>query len=86
MMNKIIFKPSIKINHPLATSISVQDTEHHYCTPGKSSEIAFFKAGKFVTEFIEPFEKYSMGNQGETMVYSFVPNELIEEFLAAHEA
>jgi hypothetical protein len=37
--------------------------------------------GKFVTKLIKPFEKYSQGNEGDTMVYSFVPNELIEEFL-----
>jgi len=80
-VNKIIFRPSIQINHPLATSISVQDTEHHYCIPGVSSEIAFFKGGKFVTKLIKPFEEYSQGNESDTMIYSFVPNELIEEFL-----
>jgi hypothetical protein len=80
-MKEVVFKSSIKINHPLATSISVQDSQYHYCTPGVSSEIAFFKNGEFVTQLISPFEKYSQGNEADTMIYSFVPNNLIEEFL-----
>jgi hypothetical protein len=80
-MKKNIFRDSIKINHPLAEKISVQDSEYHYCTPGKSSEIAFFMNRQFVTQPIEPFAKYALDNEGETLVYSFVPNELIETFL-----
>jgi len=80
-MNKNIFRDSIKIDHPLAEKVSVQDSEFHYCTPGKSSEIAFFKGGKFVTQPIEPFAKYALDNEGETLVYSFVPNVIIEQFL-----
>lgn len=81
-MKKDIFRDSIKINHPLAEKISVQDSEFHYCTPGKSSEIAFFKNGKFVTEIISTFENYALDNEGDTLVYSFVPNELIDNFLS----
>jgi hypothetical protein len=80
-MKEIIFRNSIKINHPLAEKVSVQDSEFHYCTPGKSSEIAFFKNGEFVTEIISPFEKYSDGVASDTLVYAWVPNEIIEKFL-----
>jgi hypothetical protein len=86
MMETVVFKPSIKINHPLATSISVQDSQFHYSTPGKSSEVAFFKDGKFVTQLIEPFSQYADAEVGDTLVYGWVPNELINEFLEEFEA
>jgi hypothetical protein len=80
-MKEFYCNTPVKINHPLATSMSVQESPAHYCTPGVSSEIAFFKNGNFVTQLISPFEKYSQGNEADTMIYSFVPNNLIEEFL-----
>ena len=80
-MTKITFNDHIKIDHPLANKISVQNSEYHHCTPGKSSEIAFFLNNKFQTEIIEEFADYADGLEGDTLVYSWVPNNLIEDFL-----
>ena len=76
----------IKINHPKADSISIQDSEFHWCRPGFSSEIAFFKRGSWVTEPIEPFADYHDGSVGDTAVYSYVPNTLIDAFLDENRA
>jgi len=71
---------TIKINHPLADRISVQNSPSHYA--GKnSSEVAFFHHGVFVTQPIEPFTQYSDGVASDTLVYAWVPNEIIETFL-----
>lgn len=78
---KNIFNNHIKIDHPLANKISVQNSEYHHCTPGKSSEIAFFLNNKFQTEIIEEFSDYADGLEGDTLVYSFVPDDLIDEFI-----
>lgn len=78
---KNIFNNHIKIDHPLANKISVQNSEYHHCTPGKSSEIAFFLNNKFQTEIIEEFANYADGLEGDTLVYSFVPDDLIDEFI-----
>ena len=78
---KNIFNDHIKIDHPLANKISVQNSEYHHCTPGKSSEIAFFLNNKFQTEIIEEFADYADGLEGDTLVYSFVPDDLIDEFI-----
>lgn len=80
---------SIKINHPMADSISVQDSEYHHCVPGESSEIAFFKDSAFVVAPIEPFTLYHDGSDAsvhDTAVYDYVPNELIDEFLNKYQA
>jgi hypothetical protein len=77
----------IRISHPMADKVSVQDTKYHHCTPGKSSEIAFFKNGNFVVDPIAPFEKYHDGSDPAThttAVYDYVPNELIDEFLSEY--
>jgi hypothetical protein len=73
--------PPKKIHHPMADEISIQDGQYHYCTPGVSSEIAFFMNRKWVTKHIEPFSPYADSIAGDTMVYGHVPNELIDEFL-----
>jgi hypothetical protein len=80
-MKKIVFKDAIKINHPLAEKISVQDSEYHHCIPGKSSEVAFFKNKKFQTEIVEEFADYAENSEGETLVYGWVPNFIVEKFL-----
>lgn len=75
----------IKINHPLADRISVQDSPAHYA--GKfTSEVAFFRGGIFVTKLIEPFAKYAEVSNGDTLIYAWVPNNLIEEFLKEYKA
>jgi len=74
---------SVKINHPLADRISIQDSKFHHCVPGVSSEVAFFKGNEFVVTPIEPFADYHDGSPADasTAVYDYVPNELIDAFL-----
>ena len=74
------------INHPMADSISVQQTTRHLCTPWESSEIAFFSKGKWVTKVIPEFAEYAEYSSGDTRVYGWVPNELIESFLETYNA
>lgn len=76
----------IAINHPMADQISIQDSEYHYCTPGVSSEIAFFRGKEWVVAPIEPFAQYHDGCAYDTAVYGHVPNELIESFLEEYKA
>jgi hypothetical protein len=71
---------TIKINHPLADRISVQNSPSHYASEN-SSEVAFFHHGVFVTTPIEQFAQYSDAEAGDTRVYPWVPNEIIEQFL-----
>jgi hypothetical protein len=71
----------VKIVHPKADSISIQDTPFHYCTPGRSSEIAFFLRGDFVEEALEPFLAYADRPVDGMRVYSYVPNTLIDAFI-----
>ena len=72
---------TVKLNHPMADKISIIDHEHAYATQGISSEIAFFKGKNWVLDIIEPFSEYADGMAGDTRVYGWVPNELIDSFL-----
>ena len=85
-MKKLIVHDPIKINHPFANKMSVQDSSAHYCNPGKSSEIAFFYGSKFQTNVLEEFAEYTDSTDGDTRIYSYVPNELIELFLNKYRA
>ena len=69
------------ISHPMADQISVQDSTMHMCTPGASSEIAFFLKGRWVTDVIPFFRDFAEYSTGDTRVYGWVPNEMIDEFL-----
>ena len=71
----------IKINHPMANEISVQQSTWHMCTPTVSSEIAFFMNGRWVVEIIPHFRDFAEYSTGDTRVYGWVPNEMIDEFL-----
>lgn len=75
-----------KIRHPLADQISIVENEWVSCIPGESSEIAFFWRGQWVNDSIEPFTEYHDKTDGDTSVYTFVPNELIEAFLDENKA
>jgi len=74
----------IKINHPLANYISIQNSELSHSTDS-TSEIAFFiykgNIRKFQTTVLEEFSKYAEETEGDTLVYSYVPNELIDQFV-----
>ena len=85
-MEKLIVNDLIKINHSLANKISVQNSSHHYSTKD-TSEIAFFLNNKWVINPIEEFADYCDGAiGGDTLVYGYVPNELIKEFLNKYRA
>ena len=69
------------LNHPMADKISIIDHKHAYAMQGSTSEIAFFMGKDWVTDIIEPFEAYADGVAGDTLVYAYVPNELLDNFL-----
>lgn len=72
------------IVHPLAHGISVitRDEVPIAMATRSTCEIAFFdQDGEWVLETIEEFEQYSDGYGGDTLVYGYVPNELVEDFL-----
>lgn len=71
------------INHPMADSVSV--VSHTFAYAGEdSSEIAFFQDGEWVTDIIEPFEPYADLPAGDTLVYGWVPNAIIDAFILEH--
>ena len=76
----------ISITHGMADAISIQDSPYHMCRPGVSSEIAFFLNREWVVEPLPEFAEYHDGSAYGTAVYSYVPNELIDEFLAKYSA
>ena len=70
-----------KIKHPMADTISV--VNHSFAYAGENtSEVAFFHKGEWVVSPIEPFADYHDGSALDTAVYGWVPNVLIEAFLA----
>jgi hypothetical protein len=70
-----------KIKHPMADTISV--VNHSLAYAGKnSSEVAFFHKGEWVVTPIEPFADYHDGSDSDSAVYGWVPNKLIDAFLA----
>lgn len=72
---------NIAIDHPKAATVSVVNHTGTY-SDGDHSEIAFFDADdKWVTDVIAPFRPFFDGVFGDTAVYAFVPNFLIDEFL-----
>ena len=73
-----------KLNHPMTDEISIIDHEHAYARKGSTSEIAFFMNRNWVTDIIEPFAPYADSIAGDTLVYAYVPNELIDEFVSEY--
>lgn len=74
-----------RIIHPMADTISVINGFGAYAGEN-TSEIAFFCDGEFVVEPIEPFAKYHDGSTEDSAVYPWVPNDLIQAFLAENGA
>lgn len=72
-----------KIKHPMADTISVVNGLGTYAG-ATTSEVAFFHKGEWVVCPIEPFADYHDGSDwdADTAVYPYVPNDLIESFLA----
>ena len=76
----------VKLNHPMADKISIIDHEHAYARQGSSSEIAFFLGKDWVLDIVEPFGAYADSEAGDTRVYCYVPNEILDEFLDEYRA
>ncbi len=69
-----------KIAHPLADTVSVV-SHLGTCSTYNTSEIAFFKKGSWIKKIIPEFKGYEDGTCGDTMIYAYVPNLIIEEFM-----
>jgi len=72
----------VKINHPMADTISISTGTHVY-SGENTSEIAFFKDNDWVVVAIPEFCTYHDGSpsNADTAVYPYVPNEKIDRFL-----
>ena len=84
-MKDFYVNDGIKINHPLADRISVQTSRFHYASEN-TSEVALFLKGKFQTVVVDEFAEYADGEASDTLVYGFVPNEIVDEFLETYRA
>jgi hypothetical protein len=71
----------IRITHPKADTVSIVSGGLAYAGDN-TSEIAFFLKGEWVVDPIEPFADYHDGSDSDTAVYPYVPDELIDAFLA----
>lgn len=73
----------VKIKSPYADTLSISTGEGVYSGPS-TSEIAFFLNNEWVVIPIEPFAEYHDGSpmDADTAVYAWVPNELIDAFIA----
>jgi hypothetical protein len=79
-MKDFYLNDPIKINHSLADRMSVQTSPAHHAGEN-TSEVAFFANKKFQTKIVKEFADYADGVEGDTLVYSWVPNEIVESFL-----
>jgi hypothetical protein len=72
----------VKINHPLADTLSISTGKGAYAGM-HTSEIAFFKNGEWVVDPIEPFADYHDGSpaDADTAVYPYVDNDVLERFI-----
>lgn len=70
----------VKINHPMADTISICTGFGTYST-FITSEIAFFQNDDWQVTAIPEFAIYHDGSDADTAVYPYVPNELLDSFL-----
>lgn len=78
-------KPRVRITHPLADSVSIQN--HKMAMGGdNTSELAFFDNGEWVTQIIAEFAEYACDEETDTLVYGWVPNEKVDAFLKTYRA
>ena len=77
----------VKINHPMADTISISIGDGIY-NGENTSEIAFFRNKDWQVIAIPDFAIYHDGSSSnaDTAVYPYVPNELIDEFLNKYRA
>lgn len=50
------------------------------------SEIAFFRNNDWVVKPLPEFAQYHDGSDGDTAVYGWVPDELIDSFISEYRA
>ena len=79
-MKEFFVNDHIKIDHPLSDRMSVQNSSRHHAGEN-TSEVAFFIGKKFQTKIVKEFADYSDGVEADTLVYSWVPNKIVENFL-----
>ena len=77
----------IKINHPMADTMSRVNFKGTYSGEG-TSELAFFRNNDWQVIAIPEFAIYHDGSSSnaDTAVYPWVPNEVIDEFLNKYRA
>jgi hypothetical protein len=73
----------VKINHPNADTLSISTGQGAYGGEN-TSEIAFFLNNEWVVIPVPEFSPYHDGSASDasTAVYPYVPNELIDAFIA----
>ena len=79
-MNNSIDNRHVKINHPMADTISICTGFGTY-SGESTSEIAFFQNNDWQVTAIPEFAIYHDGSDADTAVYPYVPNELVDSFL-----
>lgn len=67
------------IRHPMADEISLAIGDNGQCNFPLSAEIAFFKNGEWVGEFLPEFASFA--DTFGRCVYTWVPTNLVFEFL-----
>jgi hypothetical protein len=75
----------VKINHPLADTLSISTGKGAYAGM-YTSEIAFFLKKEWVVNPIHPFVGWHDGspNDSSTAVYPYVDNDVLEQFIAKY--
>lgn len=69
------------IHHMLTDEISYFQEPHD----SGCYEIAFFYRGEWVTDYIPEFAEYADGKEEDfTLVYRYVPKDLVEKFVEDH--
>lgn len=81
-MTTYLSNRTVKINHPLADTLSISTGLGAYASVA-TSEIAFFKNGEWVVDPIEPFAAYHDGSPSDssTAVYLYVDNDVLDRFI-----
>lgn len=87
MVASTLTNERIAITHGDADTISISKGTGAY-SDVLCREIAFFLKGKWVVNPMEYFASYHDGSPSDasTAVYGWVPNEMIESFLAKYRA
>lgn len=69
------------LQHPLVDEVSLAIGDTAYANFPYSVEIAFFKAGEWVTTILDEFAPYADAQAGDTRVYAYVPLTIVSQFI-----